>query len=104
MRFPPMVLHRPAPCQQSARSQAVSGAVSTQDFRTTGGTSMSGLNRGFFVCHCVAFSYAFASASTLPSEKRGPAIISPIGSPVFEKPQGIEIAGNPKILKCVQLE
>src|SRR5260370_22333869 len=65
---------------------------------------MSGLSVGLFVCHGVAFSYAFASASTFPSEKRGPAIINPIGSPPVEKPQGIEIAGNPKILNGVQFE
>lgn len=65
---------------------------------------MSGVSRGFFVCHCVAFSYAFARARTLPSEKRGPAIISPIGNPVFEKPAGIEMAGSPKMLNGVQFE
>ena len=30
-----------------------------------------------------------------PSENRGPAIISPTGSPFDVKPQGIEIAGMP---------
>lgn len=89
---------------RSADGGGVSGRLLNHDFRVTGGTSMSGLSVGLFVCHCVAFSYAFASASTFPSEKRGPAIISPIGSPLFEKPHGSEMAGNPKILKGVQFE
>ncbi len=43
-------------------------------------------------------------ASTFPSENRGPAILNPIGSPSFEKPHGIEIAGSPKMLNGVQFE
>jgi hypothetical protein len=35
----------------------------------------------------------------LDSEKRGPAIIKPIGSPLELNPQGIEIAGIPKMSK-----
>src|SRR5207253_7793084 len=73
-------------------------------FRITGGTAISGVSDGRFVYHSVTFSYAFASARTFPSENRGPAIISPIGRPSFEKPHGIEIAGNPKMLNGVQFE
>src|SRR5262249_51053309 len=63
-----------------------------------------GFRDGRFVCHSVTFSYAFASASTLPSENRGPAIINPIGRPSVEKPHGMEMAGNPNMLKGVQFE
>ncbi len=40
----------------------------------------------------------------MPSEKRGRAIIKPIGSPLAEKPQGTEIAGSPRMSKGEQLE
>src|SRR5437773_1011267 len=78
--------------------------VAFYDFRVTGGTSMSGFSSGRFVCQSVAFSYALASARTFPSANRGPAIINPIGSPLFENPHGIEMAGNPKILNGPVLE
>ena len=61
----------------------------------SGGTGVSGRIGGFFVWKSVACSKACASASTLPSEKRGPAIISPTGSPFDVKPHGTEIAGMP---------
>ena len=43
----------------------------------------------------VAGSNAWASASTLPSENRGPAIINPTGSPFDVKPHGMEIVDQP---------
>src|SRR5437867_9858650 len=93
-----------AGCSDRLCEPGAAGQVDSQDFRITGGTTVSGFTGGRRVCHSVTFSYAFASASTLPSENRGPAIINPIGSPSFEKPHGIEIAGSPKMLNGVQFE
>src|SRR5205823_7589392 len=86
-----------AGCSDRLCEPGAAGQVDSQDFRITGGTTVSGFRGGRRVCHSVTFSYALATASTFPSENRGPAIINPIGSPVFEKPHGMEMAGNPKV-------
>jgi hypothetical protein len=61
----------------------------------SGVTGVSGVSDGFFKCHCVAFSYAAASAKIFDSVKCGPQIINPTGKPSCVKPQGIDNDGIP---------
>src|SRR6516162_10390329 len=75
-----------------------------QDWRLIGGTGISGVSFGLIACQRVAFSYACANARIRPSEKRGPAIINPIGKPLAENPQGMETAGIPNVLNWGQFE
>jgi hypothetical protein len=59
------------------------------------GTGVSGVKGGFFECHDVACSYAAARAKTFDSEKCGPQIIKPMGSPSLLNPQGTVMEGMP---------
>src|SRR5437667_11076706 len=81
-----------AGCSNRLCEPGAAGQVNSQDFRITGGTTVSGFRGGRRVCHSVTFSYAFASAGTFPSANRGPAIINLIGSPSYEKRHGTEMA------------
>ena len=78
-----------------SRAAVVAALGQVQSDAFSGGTGVSGFSGGRRLCHSVADSNACANARIFPSEKCGPEMQSPMGSPPPLNPHGMEIAGVP---------